>query len=76
MFKQQATRAAAAAAEPNSAFLRTTESICGEVKKEGEEKEVRRGFTTTLFGDRNQLIWRGMRIYTWSVGQRASVIPI
>ena len=29
-------------------------------------REVRKGFTTTLFGDRNQLIWRGMRIYTWS----------
>ena len=27
---------------------------------------MRKGFTTTLFGDRNQLIWRGMRIYTWS----------
>ena len=29
-----------------------------------ERAKGRKGFTTTLFGDRNQLISRGMRIYT------------
>ena len=43
--------------------------MAGEVKRKDEKEEVRRGFTT-LFGDRNQLISRGMRIYTWSVSFR------